>query len=86
MIRTAAMAVAALLFPTLPDAFVSPSAFTVTGVGEGIRATALSRASGAIRSRPTMNVIDVRRVAGGVGLVSGFTLALQPNPIRHSTP
>lgn len=60
MVRKAAIAVAALLFPSQLDAFVSPSTFTVTCVDKGIRAAALPRAPGAIRSRPTMNVIDVR--------------------------
>ena len=60
MAMKAAMAVAALLFPSQTDAFVSPSAFTVTCLDKGIRAAALPRASGAIRNRPTMKVIDVR--------------------------
>lgn len=41
------------------DAFVTPSAFTGMGVSSGSRAGATARAAGAMRSRPTMNVVDV---------------------------
>lgn len=60
MVRKAVIVVAALLFPTQTDAFVSSSAFTVTCVGKGIRAAPLPRPSGATRCRPAMKVIDVR--------------------------
>ncbi|CAN0199431.1 unnamed protein product [Ascophyllum nodosum] len=54
-----ALAVLALLFQTkATNAFVS-SSFAIRGSGEGIGAAALTRSSGAMRSRPTMSVIDV---------------------------
>lgn len=57
------IAVALLAFMFLvADAFVTPSAFTGKGVSSGPRAGATARAAGAMRSRPTMNVIDVRGV------------------------
>lgn len=52
------IAVALVAFMFLgADAFVTPSAFM--GVSSGPRAGATARAAGAMRSRPTMNVIDV---------------------------
>lgn len=57
------VAAAALVLLGLADvrAFVSPSAFVRATTSSGpVGATATARAAGAMRSRPTMNVIDVR--------------------------
>lgn len=61
--RAGMAAAATLLFcGTSADAFVSPSAFAGTGVRAGSREAlsfATARAAGAMRSRPTMSVLDV---------------------------
>ncbi|CAN0385900.1 unnamed protein product [Ectocarpus sp. 12 AP-2014] len=54
-----AVVAAALVLLGVVDAFVSPSAFVrATGSSRGC-ASATARAAGAMRSRPTMNVIDI---------------------------
>lgn len=64
----AMMAVVALVFFGTADAFVSPSAFAGRGSrSAGPRAAATARAAGAMRARPTMNVVDVRKHSSSCG-------------------